>query len=146
MIRISALILAASLATALTTVTARADDTPALLSTEGTTLPAMQVTWSDADLSQIVDTGGDQVLATYIVARVHSTSQAMQRTNLGYWVPWDGSTDSLVDNQMPQANDQITYKILDQSLDGLTAPLTVTLIYRTPDGMKLGQFYVEAKP
>lgn len=121
-------------------------ETPARLSPDGAALPSMIVDWSKADLTQIVETGGDQVLATYIVARVHSTSQAMQRTNLGYWVPWDGNLDSLVDNQMPQANGQITYKVLDQSLDGLAAPLTVTLLYRTPAGLKLGQFYVEARP
>jgi len=141
MTRISALVVICMLAA----VSAVRADPAVKLSSSGTIFPAIVVDWSDAELTRIVDSGGDQILATHIVARVHSTSQAMQRTNLGYWVPWDGDIDSLVDNQMPRAGGQITFKILDQSLEGLSAPLTVTLMYRTPAGMKIGQFQVEAR-
>jgi hypothetical protein len=94
-----------------------------------------------ANVSRTVALNGDAPSATYVMAHMPD-GRVLQRTNLGYWEPWDGKLDSLVDNGFRAAGGDLTFKILKEDISGRFFPITVTLAYRVGDAVKFGVFQI----
>ena len=91
------------------------------------------------DLRLTVVLDGDQAIASYVYAQIAAAS-LRQRTNEGYWIPWDGDRDSLIDNRFPVADDRIVFKILDQDIGTDNQGVSLIVAYRTATAFKFGVF------
>ena len=111
------------------------------LTVAGARLESVKLAPAAANLSRIVELNGDAPTAAYVTAHMPD-GRALQRTNLGYWEPWDGRTDSLVDNGFRAAGGVLAFKILKEDISGRFFPITFTLAYRTGDQVKFGVFQV----
>ena len=80
------------------------------LVTWGSVLPNITIDANRASLSIKVDVGDDVPLETHITAHTPA-GNVMQRTNLGYWVPWSGKLVDLVNNFSPMRRNKINFKI-----------------------------------
>jgi hypothetical protein len=106
----------------------------------GARLRAVDVDKSEVTVSRNVVLGADTVTATYVTAHTAS-GKALQRTHLGFWVPWDGKLTSMSDNHFSAAAGLITYKILkDEDMSAELFPVRITLAYRTRAAFKFGVF------
>ena len=65
------------------------------LVTWGSVLPNATIDTKRASLNVQVEIGDDVPLKTHITAHT-PTGNMLQRTNLGYWVPWSGKLDDLM--------------------------------------------------
>lgn len=112
------------------------------LSTTGTKLDdvAVDIT-QEIDLSRTIALNGDSPSAYYVTAHMPD-GRALQRNNLGYWLPWDGRPQSLIDNRFTASNGKVTYKILRQEIGDLFFPVTITLAYRVDGRVKFGVFNI----
>lgn len=111
---------------------------------DGAILRTESVDPADAILDKRVLAMGDPVDASFVVLREHSTNRLLQRTNTGFFVPWDGRSETLADNRFPAEDGVIRFKILRDSVAGLLFPLSVAIGYRTGGVLKTGQFAIEA--
>jgi hypothetical protein len=111
------------------------------LSFEGEVLPKQVIDPDFADLKAAIVVGDDVPLSTH-VALHRPTSELLQRTTSGTWVPWDGRGDSLIDNGFQASAGKLTFDIANGGLSGEFFPLTYTLAYRTKAGLKFGVFEV----
>jgi hypothetical protein len=112
------------------------------LTLAGIYLGEVKVMPATAVVSRAVDLdSGEQPNATYVTMTLRE-GKRLQRTNEGYWVPWDGAVDSLVDNRFQPLGSQLVFKVLKEDLTGYMFPLTVTIAYRVPSGVKFGFFQV----
>ena len=107
----------------------------------GARLENVAVAPASADLSRTVALNGDVPSAVYVTAHMPD-GQSLQRTNLGYWQPWDGALDSLVDNGFRAAGGSLTFKILEEDISERFFPITVTLAYRVGEEVKFGVFQI----
>lgn len=113
------------------------------LSATGARLADVTVDVTDiVTLTRTISLDGDSPGAFYVTANM-ADGRRLQRNNLGYWVPWNGQRDSLIDNQFPVGDDQVTYKILRQNIADLFFPITITLGYRVDGVVKFGVFNVQ---
>lgn len=116
------------------------------LTPTGAALGAVAVDPASVTVERATALSGDVPLATYVTAHT-GTGKAMQRTNLGYWIPWDGRIASLVDNGFPAASDTIVFKVVkDEDMRAETFPIRVTLGYRTAGALKFGVFELRSQP
>ena len=67
------------------------------------------------------------------------------RTRQGYWLPWSGREDDLLDVGFVPRSGQLEYKLLKEDLPTPQLPVTVTVGYRTAAGVKFGFFELRAK-
>jgi hypothetical protein len=111
------------------------------LTVAGAALESVAVAPASANVSRSVALNGDAPTATYVMAHMPD-GQALQRTNLGYWQPWDGKLDSLVDNGFRPSGGDLTFKVLKEDISGRFFPITVTLAYRTAEAVKFGVFQI----
>ncbi|MGQ0676342.1 MAG: hypothetical protein ACT4N4_09720 [Rhodospirillales bacterium] len=95
------------------------------------------------DLRRAIDLNGDQPIATYVTARTVGGA-LMMRTRHGYWLPWSGREDDLVDNGFTASGGMLEFKLLKESLPSVSLPVTVTVAYRTAAGVKFGMFEIRA--
>lgn len=95
------------------------------------------------DLRRAIDLGGDLPTATYVSARTVG-GQLLARTRNGYWLPWSGREEDLADNGFTAAGGTLEFKLLKEPLPEAALPLTVTVGYRTPAGVKFGMFEIRA--
>lgn len=110
------------------------------LSASGTKLEDVGVNLAaPVSLTRTISLNGDSPSAFYVTAHMPD-GRALQRNNLGYWVPWDGRPQSLIDNRFRVSDGQVTYKILRQDIADLFFPVTVTLAYRADGTVKFGVF------
>ena len=109
------------------------------LTEAGSVLAGMATEVVEADVARTVDLAGDAPIATYVTAHMPD-GKALQRTNLGYWVPWNGRVDELIDNHFTPSGDTLTFNILNEDISGQFFPITITLAYRTAAGLKFGVF------
>lgn len=93
-------------------------------------------------ITRTVELGGDVPTATYVIAR-GLTNQLLQRTNDGYWIPWDSQQSSLIDNKLTVQGGKVVYKVLSEDLSGALFPLSITLAYTAGGAFKYGVFAVE---
>jgi hypothetical protein len=108
------------------------------LDKDGVFLPA-QAIGANGVLEATIDATGDEVLSVHTMIRPASTNIIMMRDRDGYWVNWDGDRNSLVPSAARNDNGILTYKIFQTPPKGVNA-MTVTVAYRTPEGLKFGWF------
>ena len=110
------------------------------LVTWGSVLPNITIDANRASLSIQVDVGDDIPLETHITAHTPA-GNVMQRTNLGYWVPWSGKLVDLVNNFSPMLRNKINFKIFkDDNLSKELFPIKIMVAYRTASELKFGVF------
>ena len=110
------------------------------LVTWGSVLPNMTIDANRASLSIQVDVGDDVPLETHITAHTPA-GNVLQRTNLGYWVPWSGKLVDLVNNFSPMRRNKINFKIFkDDNLSQELFPIKIMVAYRTASELKFGVF------
>ena len=110
------------------------------LVTWGSVLPNITIDANRASLSIQVDVGDDVPLETHITAHTPA-GNVMQRTNLGYWVPWSGKLVDLVNNFSPMRRNKINFKIFkDDNLSQELFPIKIMVAYRTASELKVGVF------
>ncbi|UUX48636.1 hypothetical protein NUH88_14605 [Nisaea acidiphila] len=125
---LSALILAPAVAAA----------DPVSLSEAGERLPPIVVDSGSVTLEFEIALNGDRPTASYVTART-GDGDALQRTNLGYWVPWDGQLGSLIDNHAQVAAGVMKVKAFkDEDLSGELFPIRLTISYETASAFKFG--------
>ena len=91
------------------------------------------------DLRFTVALDGDVPSATHVWA-VIGAAHRRQRTNEGYWVPWNGDPDSLIDNHFPAIDDHVVFKVLDEDIGADNMGVTISVGYRSGDVLKYGVF------
>ena len=101
----------------------------------------MTIDPKSADVSRTIDLNGDQPTATYVMAHGADGTRLM-RNNLGYWEPWDGDLNQLIDNRFAAAGGNLKFKIVDQDMSDRLSPIRVVIAYRTADALKFGVFQV----
>ncbi|MFQ5953619.1 MAG: hypothetical protein ACE5JZ_00975 [Kiloniellales bacterium] len=111
------------------------------LSEAGAVLGASFTDGKIDDLRLVVVLDGDQAIASYVYAQIAAAS-FRQRTNEGYWIPWDGDRDSLIDNRFPVEDDRIVFKILDEDIGVDNQGVSIVIAYRTATAFKFGVFGV----
>ncbi len=94
---------------------------------------------SNLDLSYTVDIGGDAPLATHVMARTAAGSY-LQRDRDGYWIPWRGGLEALLDNGFQASDGKLTFKLVREDLSAEWLPIAITVAYRTATALKLGVF------
>ena len=110
------------------------------LVTWASVLPNITIDANRASLSIQVDVGDDVPLETHITAHTPA-GNVMQRTNLGYWVPWSGKLVDLVNNFSPMRRNKINFKIFkDDNLSQELFPIKIMVAYRTASELKFGVF------
>lgn len=96
----------------------------------------------NAVVVRTVDLQGDVPTATYVLAHDRS-NQILQRTNDGYWVPWDRKVSSLIDNQFQPQNGKLVFKVFAEDISGANFPLSITLVYKAGGVLKSGVFPIK---
>ena len=110
------------------------------LVTWGSVLPNATIDAHCASLNIQVEIGDDVPLKTHITAHTPAGNM-LQRTNLGYWVPWSGKLNDLVDTFSPKTNKAINFKIFkDDDLSEELFPIKIMVAYRTATELKFGVF------
>ncbi len=110
------------------------------LVTWGSILPNATIDAHRANLNIQVELGDDVPLKTHITAHTPA-GNILQRTNLGYWVPWSGKLNDLVDTFSPKTNKAINFKIFkDDDLTEELFPIKIMVAYRTATELKFGVF------
>lgn len=93
-------------------------------------------------VSRTIDLSGDIPTATFVTAHLPD-GKHLQRSNLGYWLPWDGDVDSLIDNRLPLNGDgTVTFKVVKEDLSDKMFPIAVTLAYTVGEQVKFGVFQI----
>ena len=110
------------------------------LVTWGSVLPNATIDTNGASLNVQVEIGNDVPLKTHITAHTPAGNM-LQRTNLGYWVPWSGKLGDLIDTFSPKNNNAINFKIFrDDDLSKELFPIKIMVAYRTATELKFGVF------
>lgn len=86
-----------------------------------------------------IDAAGDQVLSVHTIMRPASSNLMWMRDRDGFWTEWSGERDALAPGAARREGDELVFKIFDAPPAGIGA-MTVTLAYRTPEGLKYGWF------
>lgn len=108
------------------------------LTTEGVQLPAMSFAPGGA-LEARVDVGGDEVLSAHALLRPASSNMIWMRDRDGFWSDWSGDRDALAPSAARREGDDLVFKIFDAPPPSVSA-MTITVIYRTTEGLKFGWF------
>ena len=119
----------------------RASQRSVSLSKLGSSLPSLTVDPSKVNIVRKVDLGDDQAQATHVMAH-KAAGPSLQRTAEGAWVPWDGSTDTLIDNRFAAVDGSVAFDVIKGDLSDEFFPMTFTIAYRTGAGLKFGSFQV----
>lgn len=131
--------LALALALVFGAASAFADEIVHRLSADGVRLGTMVTDGPVDDLRFTVALDGDVPTATHVWALI-GMAHRRQRTNEGYWVPWNGDPDSLIDNRFPVVDDRVVFKVLDEDIGVDNHGVTVVIGYLTGGVMKYGLF------
>ena len=68
-----------------------------------------------------------------------ASGSRFQRTNLGYWIPWNGRLEELINNHSAIQNQHFIVKVFkDQNMSQELFPIRLTISYRTPTTFKFG--------
>lgn len=115
------------------------------LSTAGTALTDVAVdpaAVATSGVARVIDLSGDVPTATFVTAHLPD-GKHLQRSNLGYWLPWNGDADSLIDNRLPLNGDgTVTFKVVKEDLSDKMFPIAVTLAYSVGAQVKFGVFQI----
>jgi hypothetical protein len=131
--------LGGALSVALSAASASAGDK---LAVQGVVLSQVKVVPTTAVVTRTVDLeSGEQVVRTYVSLRT-ADGKYLQRNNDGYWLPWNGTRDTLLDNRFQAVGSTLTFKVLKQDISQQSFPLTVSITYESSAGIKFGVFEV----
>jgi len=108
------------------------------LTTGGVVLPAQAIA-PGGGLEAVIDASGDEVLSVHTLLRPASSNVILMRDRDGFWVEWDGDRASLAPSAAVNDDGVLTYKVFQTPPSGVNS-MTVTVAYRTPDGLKFGWF------
>ncbi|MBM3489537.1 MAG: hypothetical protein FJX68_03665 [Alphaproteobacteria bacterium] len=111
------------------------------LNSKGARLAPVKVPIAAANVGKTVELGGDVPTASHVMASMPD-GRSLQRTNQGYWLPWDGTPASLIDNGFQPTGGLLTFKVLKEDLTQRFLPVTVTVAYRAGGQLKFGVFDV----
>ncbi len=112
----------------------------------GAPLSPARVSGSGAiGLSKAVIAPSGPIVSTHVILKSHGNGTLLHRTANGYFIPWNGDKDTLADTGFRARNGVVTFKILNEALDGVSFPLTVVLVIRTETEELSGEFTVERR-
>lgn len=114
---------------------------PHRLTANGTRLGTLLTAGVVDDLRLVVSYADETPRATYVYAQI-AGAELRQRTNLGYWIPWNGDPATLIDNGFAITGGRIEYKILDQDLGRDNQGITIVIGYRTDTAFKFGSYAI----
>jgi hypothetical protein len=104
-------------------------------------------TYSEAaPFEVVVDAAGDAVLEAHVILRPTSSNRALARDLDGFWAPWDGDVATLPASAAIRDGAALRFKLFAAPPPDLTPPLTVTIAYRTPEGLRFGWFDATPEP
>lgn len=106
--------------------------------------PIMVPAGVPADIRRVVTLNGDVPLVTYATARSVSGASYV-RTRQGYWLPWSGRAEDLLDAGFQAQSGSIEFKLLKEELPRTHLPITVSIGYRAASGIKFGTFEIRAQ-
>lgn len=91
--------------------------------------------------------GSDRPQATYVYAHT-LTNRPQKRDENGFWHRWDQRVETLIDNNFydpanPPADRTITFKIVSESLEGTSLPVTFHIAYLVSGALKYGVIVIE---
>jgi hypothetical protein len=114
------------------------------LSYAGVELTSLTVDPAHVDIRITVDLAGDRPMASYMAVRPRGLP-ALQRTAAGDWVPWDGQTQSWIDNRFASSGGHIVFAVTGANFSRQSFPLALEIAYRTPAGVKFGVLNLMSK-
>lgn len=106
--------------------------------------PVLVSTGVAVDIRRMVTLNGDVPLVTYATARNVSGANFV-RTRQGYWLPWSGRAEDLLDAGFQAQSGSIEFKLLKEDLPRAQLPITVSIGYRAASGIKFGTFEIRAQ-
>ncbi len=110
----------------------------AQLTTSGTFLGQFRMDASSVTLDWRVSLAGDVPEQTHVSAHTQ-IGKRYQRTNEGFWIPWDGKLFTLVDNNRPVESDTVEFKIFaDEDLSDEVFPIRIVIGYDIGGDFKFG--------
>ena len=113
---------------------------PVSLAELGVILPSIAVEAENVSVNLQVRLATDAPLRTFVTAHTASGS-VLQRNNLGYWTPWSGKLDDLVNNFSTQTGQELFVKILkEEDMSNEMFPIRITVAYETSSTFKFGVF------
>jgi len=113
---------------------------PVNLTNLGVILPSVTVNAENVSLDLKVNVGNDEPSSTFVTAHTASGS-VLQRNNLGYWIPWSGKLDELINNFSNRMGNELFVKILkEENMSNEMFPIRITVGYETSSGLKFGVF------
>lgn len=113
------------------------------LSISGTDFGRVSAAEIISGLSLAVDVGELEVVSTHAVARFQSNA-SRKRTANGFWVPWNGQTETLTDLVlMPSAEGVLTFSLIEEDLSSQYLPIAFTVIVRTVKDVRWGYVVVD---
>ncbi len=110
------------------------------LSVNGVALPAVTIERGGA-LEARVDAAGDDILSVHTILRPASSNVTLMRDRDGFWSPWNGDRADLAISASRIEGDELVFKIFDTPPSTMGG-MTITVAYRTKDGLKYGWFQV----
>jgi hypothetical protein len=122
--------IATALVCALFSASAGAADAVHVLTEKGKDMGKIFTAGPVTDLRFTVDLQGDVPTATYVWAIVGGSERRM-RTNEGYWLPWNGDVENLVDNHLPVVDGKVVFKILDEDVSRDNFGISICIGYST---------------
>ncbi len=108
------------------------------LSVGGAELPAVSFP-SGGALEARVDAAGDEVISVHALLRPASSNQVWMRDRDGFWTEWNGDRAALLPAAARREGDELVFKLFTAPPAGVSS-MTITLAYRTPQGLKYGWF------
>ena len=111
---------------------------PVKLTKLGAILPPVVINAKNVSLDVKVNVENEEPTSTFVTAHTASGS-VLQRNNLGYWIPWSGKLDELINNFSSQTGNELFIKVLkEENMSTEMFPIRITVGYETSSGLKFG--------
>ncbi len=112
-----------------------------VLTEKGAELGISSTTGKIEDLRFIVDLQGEVPTGTYVWGTVGSNGFRV-RTNEGFWIPFNGDPDKLIDNHIPVVDGKVLFKILDEDIGNDNQGVGINIGYRVGGVLKYGAYAI----
>ena len=111
---------------------------PVKLTKLGAILPSVVINAENVSLDVKVNVENEEPTSTFVTAHTASGS-VLQRNILGYWIPWSGKLDELINNFSSQTGNELFIKVLkEENMSTEMFPIRITVGYETSSGLKFG--------
>lgn len=111
------------------------------LTEQGVMLGTLTTAGDVGDLRFTVDLAGKIPTSSHVWVIVGG-AQLRQRTNDGYWIPWSGRLDELIDNRFPVIDGRIEFKVVDGTVGEDNQGLSFVIAYKVGPTLKYGVYGV----